>query len=148
MSTALLDVNVLIALFDQGHVHHQIAHKWFEAQARSKWATCPLTANGCMRILSQGGYTRAQTPLGAAEVLRIICSRPNHEFWPDSISLLDENIFSLTQVESGKQLTDIYLLGLAVRRGGKLVTFDRSIPWQAVIGAKKSDLHVLGAPVR
>lgn len=81
-------------------------------------------------------------------MLRGLCKDPNHEFWPDSISILDENLFALEHVHSGKQLTDIYLLALAVRRSGHLVTFDRSIPLRAVVGAKASHLKILGSPAR
>lgn len=79
-------------------------------------------------------------------MMRVGLDHPTHEFWPDSVSTLDEELFDLQMLHSGKQLTDVYLLGLAVRRGGQLVTFDRSIPWKAVIGAKASDLKVLGGP--
>ena len=147
MSVALADVNVLIALFDPDHIHHEDAHRWLRSLGRMKWATCPLASNGCMRILSQSSYTgNPLTPLEVATVLHSLLDQPNHEFWPDSISILDETLFDLKHIESGKHLTDVYLLGLAVRREGHLVTFDRSIPWKAVVGAKASHLKVLGGP--
>lgn len=142
--SALLDVNVLLALFDPSHLHHGTAHEWFRTSGGTKWATCPLTLNGCVRVFSQAGYPNIHTPADAVAMLRMGCDHPSHEFWPDSVSILDDTIFSLDEIPSGKHLTDVYLLGLAVRRGGQLVTFDRSIPWRAVKGAKAGHLKVLG----
>lgn len=148
MSPALLDVNVLVALFDPFHVHHETAHQWFRSLRGEKWATCPLTINGCVRIMSQPGFK--QDPMTPAEVAVTLHSLfdQHHDFWTDSISILDDTIFSLEELHSGRQLTDVYLLGLAVRRGGHLVTFDRSIPWRAVKGAKVSHLKILGSTGR
>jgi uncharacterized protein len=144
MSVALLDVNVLIALFDFGHIHYNEAHNWFQSLGRNKWATCPLSINGCLRFFSQTGFQNARTPAAVGAMMRLGFDHPGHEFWPDSVSILDDSLLDLEKIQSGKQLTDVYLLGLAVRRGGHLVTFDRSIPWKAVIGAKSSDLKILG----
>ena len=144
MSTALLDVNVLIALFDPEHIHHKVAHEWFRSKV-GRWSTCPLTTNGCIRIFGQPRFANARTPMAAAEMLRILCADSEHEFWPDSISILDEHLFALDQLQSSRHVTDIYLLGLAVRRGGHLVTFDGGIPLKAVLGAKPAHLKVLRA---
>jgi toxin-antitoxin system PIN domain toxin len=141
---ALLDVNVLIAMFDPFHVHYEAAHAWFRGLEAAKWATCPIVTNGCVRVMSQPGFKR--TPLKPTDVTTMLgrLHDPNHEFWPDSISILDDTLFDLSQIQSAKHLTDVYLLGLAVRRGGHLVTFDRSIPLRAVKGAKPAHLKVLG----
>lgn len=148
MSVALLDVNVLLALFDQSHVHFDEAHRWFRIHSREGWATCPITVNGCVRIFGLAGYTNTRNPSAAAKMLRLGLDHPSHEFWADSISVLDENLFALEHVHSSRQLTDIYLLALAVRRNGHLVTFDRSIPLRAVVGAKASHLKILGSTTR
>jgi toxin-antitoxin system PIN domain toxin len=145
MSVALLDVNVLIALFDSGHVHSQSAHDWFREHSRHGWATCPLTQNGCLRILGHPRFTNARIPRDGAGMLATFCSHPKHEFWADSISIADDAFLALDHLQGVKQLTDVYLLALAVRRGGHLATFDRSIPWRAVRGAKASHLKVLGS---
>ena len=90
---ALLDVNVLIALFDAAHVHHRAASDWLGANIEQGWASCPLTQNGCLRILSQPRYPNA--------------------------------------------------VPLAVRRGGRLVTFDRAVPLGAIAGATRDNLVLL-----
>ena len=141
---ALLDVNVLIALFDADHVHHEIAHDWFEEHRETGWATCPLTENGFVRILSRPAsgdeHTRAPE---LVDRLRRFCASGHHEFWPDSISLLDERLFNTALVRGHKHLTDIYLLGVAVKRGGCLVTLDRNIRLGAVKGARRDSIVIV-----
>jgi uncharacterized protein len=145
MSAALLDVNVLIALLDPDHLNHADAHRWFGSGDRERWATCPLTINGCVRILSGSGYLSQPFPSSeAASLLRERCAHGDHESWPADISLLDESRFHLSKLSGSKQLTDVYLLALAVAHRGKLVTFDRSIPWRAVVGAAPASLKILG----
>jgi toxin-antitoxin system PIN domain toxin len=145
MKNTLLDVNVLIALFDAAHINHEDAHRWFARNRRRGWATCPLTINGCVRILSNPAYVNVETT--AAEVLsrlRRLCADKDHTFWHGSVSLLDESLFRAPLITGHSKITDIYLLGLAVRRQGRLATFDRSIPVKAVVGANENDLEVLG----
>jgi hypothetical protein len=146
MSIALLDVNVLVALHDPAHPNHEDAHRWFGRNRKRGWATCPVTVNGCVRVLSNPAYpTVAATPAEAASRLRILCADPGHEFWSDSVSLLDEPLFRLQAIMGHRQITDIYLLGLAVRHGGRLTTFDRSIPLRAVVGAGPDRLELIGS---
>jgi toxin-antitoxin system PIN domain toxin len=140
----LLDINVLIALIDPEHEFHEQAHAWFQWSGRHGWATCPITENGCLRIMSEPSYPfpgltveRVRGILG--ELVRV----PGHEFWPDSLSVLDAAGFSLAGT-TPKQLTDLYLLGLAVRNSGRLVTLDGRIPWQSVAGCAPENLEVLG----
>lgn len=132
---ALLDVNVLIALFNPSHVHHEAAHDWFEDHKGSGWATCAITENGFLRILShpQAEVEADRSTLFAS--LRAFCASGQHEFWPDDVSLRDQTLFDPAAIVSHRQLTDVYLLGLAVRMGGTLATFDASIPLRAVKGA-------------
>ncbi len=142
----LLDVNVLIALFDPDHVHHEIAHDWFADHRTSGWATCPLTENGFLRVLSnpaRGGEIARLPDLVVR--LRKFCASGHHQFWPDSISLRDERLFNASFARGHKQLTDVYLLGLAVNRGGRLVTFDSKIPLAAVKGARRETLDVVSS---
>ena len=143
---ALLDVNVLIALFDADHSHHEIAHDWFADNRTLGWATCPLTENGFLRVLgnpARGGEVTRVPDLSGR--LRTLCSSGHHQFWRDAASLLDETLFDTALVRGHRQLADIYLLGLAVRRGGRLVTFDRRIPLAAVHGATPAALEVVSA---
>ena len=140
---ALFDVNVLIALFDPAHVHHAAAHQWLEANRESGWATSPLTQNGCVRILSQPKYPHAITVSDAISRLRRATEHENHQFWPDGLSILDSDRFDCSGILSSRRLTDIYLLGLAVQNGGRLVTFDRAISRSTVVGADAGRLVVL-----
>jgi hypothetical protein len=141
---ALLDVNFLIALFDPEHVHHEPAHSWFGGHRSSGWATCPLTENGVVRILSNPAYSASVEP--PAEIARRLASfrkSGGHVFWPDDVSLCDPELFNLAV--GHRHLTDVYLLGLAVRHGGRLATFDRSIPVKAVREARPDHLAVIEA---
>ena len=133
--TYLLDINVLVALFDPAHLHHAAAHRWFAAVGQASWATCPITENGFVRVVSNPAYpTVSTTPGEAAERLRIFCRQPGHEFWPDVASLTDATSFDMFQLQGHRQITDLYLAGLAHRYGGKLATFDTSIPFDALVG--------------
>lgn len=104
---------------------------------RSGWATCPVTENGMVRVLSQPTYSSGQrTP---AEVIQILSAlkeafRNSYEFWPDDLSITDDSAFDGALIAGTRQVTDIYLLCLAARHGGVLVSFDRSLAWQAVRG--------------
>lgn len=66
-----------------------------------------------------------------------------HAFWPDELSIADAEHVDRTKILGPKQLTDIYLLALAVKRRGRLATFDRAIPLAAVCGAQSRHLVVL-----
>lgn len=140
---ALLDVNVLIALLDSDHLHHSRAIAWLDENIRSGWASCPLTENGCIRIMSQPGYPNP-LPVGAiAERLGAATTTGHHAFWPDSVSILDDGRIAWKAVLGSRQVTDVYLLALAVRQGGRLVTLDRAVPLQAVPEARTGHLVVI-----
>jgi hypothetical protein len=142
-SIALLDVNVLVALFQPDHIHHETAHAWFFANRSAGWATSPLTENGVIRILSN--FATMGVHQSAASVrsrLDVFCSSEDHAFWSDSVSLRDEELFNLSII-SHRQITDVYLLGLAVKNGGKLATLDRRIPVEAVVNARRDRLEVI-----
>lgn len=140
---ALLDVNVLIALLDAGHVHHGLARAWLSANVQHGWASCPLTQNGCLRILSSAGYPRQQPVAAIAERLREAAATDFHRFWPDDLSVLDPARFDASRWLASRQITDAYLLGLAVRHGGRFVTFDRGLDARSVIDAASHDLVVI-----
>lgn len=91
MTATLLDVNVLIALFDPAHPSHKDAHVFFETQKKKRWATTPLTIDGFVRVFSNPSYpTVDATPAEAASHLRRLCQSDRHVFWRDDVSLLDE----------------------------------------------------------
>lgn len=140
---ALLDVNVLIALLDAEHVHHRLAMDWLESAVQHGWASCPITQNGCIRIMSNPGYPNPFPASQVAERLEEAAAAEEHEFWPDKISLLDIQVFNWSYVLAHREVTDVYLLALAVRNQGRLVTFDRSIGMEAVKNAGNDNLLIL-----
>jgi uncharacterized protein len=140
---ALLDANLLIALFDAAHVNHVAAQDWLSANRSSGWATCPLTQNACLRILSHPNYPGHLALIDITRRLSNATAATDHAFWTDSISLCDSARFRCDRIGSPRQLTDVYLLALAVEHGGCLVTFDRSIPLSAVVDAQITHLQFL-----
>lgn len=140
---ALLDVNVLIALLDGGHVHHAAASAWLDANIRNGWASCPLTQNGCLRIMSAEAYPRAQSVAAVAARLGEATDTRFHQFWPDEISVLDPSKFRQSRWLSSRQITDAYLLALAVHRGDTLVTLDRNVDLTLVLHAEPRHLVVI-----
>lgn len=139
MSIGLLDVNMLLALFDPRHVHHEPAQRWFETEGRRGWASCPLTENGFIRIASQPSYPSSPgNTTVVRELLTEFCRHSRHTFWPDSATLRDDKLFCSGALVGSHHLTDVYLLGLAVQHHGRLITFDRRIPAPAVRGGDKA----------
>ncbi len=139
---ALLDVNVIVALFDPNHVHHEPAHRWFAEHRASGWATCPLTENGVVRVLSNPAYSSvAERPQEIARRLATFRASSHHVFWPDDVSVCDATLFGLSV--GHRQLTDVYLLGLATAHDGCLATFDRSVPLKAVRTARPDNLAII-----
>ena len=140
---ALLDINVLIALLDQDHSMHGRAGGWFAANARDGWASCPITQNGCVRIMSHPSYPNALRVGAIMERLGEAIATAPHQFWPDDVSLLDSCVADRTRIHGPRQVTDLYLLALAVRHRGCFVSFDPSIPLTAIKGAEKKHVVVL-----
>jgi toxin-antitoxin system PIN domain toxin len=142
---ALLDINVLIALLDADHVFHERAHTWWATNAGRGWASCPLTENGVVRIMCNPGYSR-KIRLVSSELIRRLASfaaNSDHDFWADDLSLRDKAHFVADRIHGSRQVTDIYLLGLAASRAARLVSFDANIPVSAVPRAKSRNLVVI-----
>jgi toxin-antitoxin system PIN domain toxin len=140
---ALLDVNVLIALLDSDHTSHGVALIWFAKHAREGWASSPITQNGCVRIMSNPSYPNALPIQAVMKRLADACEEDVHEFWSDEVSLLNPNVVDSTRIHGPRQLTDIYLLALAVEQEGRLVTFDTGVPLAVVRKATPDNLVVL-----
>jgi uncharacterized protein len=140
---ALLDVNVLIALFDLAHVHHARARRWWTAHRSLGWASCPITQNGLVRIISKPGYARPVPLQTALAALATQLAQSDHQLWPDDISIVDGKVFDRSHILGPAQITDAYLLALAVKNGGRLVTFDGRISSKAVRGAEARHLVAL-----
>jgi uncharacterized protein len=139
---ALFDVNMLLALFDAEHLHHARAFAWWTANRESGWASCPLTQNGFLRVISGPGYTRPRSLADALALLRGQIAEPGHEFWRDELSIADVSIFDHGRLLGPNQITDVYLLALAVKNGGRFATLDRGVPVRAVHGAEARHLAV------
>jgi uncharacterized protein len=140
---ALLDVNVLIALLDADHLHHKRAAAWLAENIKSGWASCAITQNGCVRIMSQPGYPSALPAAAVAQRLREATEAEHHLFVPGDVSLLDPQHFDADQLLGHRQVTDAYLLGLAVWHGLRFVTFDANMPMRVVRAASLAHLVVL-----
>ncbi len=134
---------MLLALFDASHQFHPVARAWLGANIKLGWASCPLTQNGLIRVLSQPGYPNRTTPTAAIARLREATQASHHEFWADSVSVTDKAIIDGGRIHGPKQLTDVYLLALSVHHQGRFVTFDDTVPLSAVPGAKPDHLVVL-----
>jgi toxin-antitoxin system PIN domain toxin len=128
---------------DAAHVHHSDARAWLESNIAQGWASSPLTQNGCVRILSQPTYPGSQPPASVAARLAEAAGAPLHAFWSDDISLLDNRRVEWRGLLRSRQITNVYLLALAVRHGGRFVTFDRSIPIGAVANAASEHLVII-----
>lgn len=140
---ALLDVNVLIALLDAAHVHHRAATRWIDADLAAGWASCPITQNGCIRIMSPPSYPGTIPAAAVASRLREAAARPEHVFWPDDVNLLQHDALDWARVLGARQVTDAYLLALALRHGGRLITLDQRIDVGTVIGARAEHLEII-----
>ena len=143
MSRALLDINVLLALLDSDHVDHGRARHWLEREIESGWASCAITQNGFVRIISQPRYPSPVPVAQAMARLARAAETSSHEFWPCSVSLLNDRVIERERMLGPKQVTDVYLLALAVAHGGRFVTFDQAVPLAAVGGARPEHLSIL-----
>ena len=137
---ALLDVSVLVALVHAGHVHHDVAHDWFADNSESGWASCPITENGLLRIVSNPARVEEYVPLPQlVALLDRFCAQSEHQFWPDGPSLRDAGRFDPAALRGHQQLTDVYLLGVAVAHGGRFVESVRE-PRRARIAFRGDEL--------
>jgi toxin-antitoxin system PIN domain toxin len=140
---ALLDINVLLALLDSDHVDHARAHTWLDEEIAAGWASCAITQNGFVRVLSQPRYPSPVSPAQAIDLLSRTCDSSHHAFWPCEVSVLDAHLVDRSRLHGPRQVTDAYLLALAVAHEGRFVTFDRSLALTSVHGAVKDHLTVL-----
>jgi len=128
MTTALLDVNVLIALLWPAHESHQHAQSWFGRNASAGWATCPFTQAAFVRIVCNPAFSRdAVTPMEAVNLLAANVRHKAHQFWADEIDFVTAVWPLAARLNGHQQVTDAYLLGLAKHKKGKLATMDRTV---------------------
>jgi toxin-antitoxin system PIN domain toxin len=134
----LLDVNVLIALLEPGHDLFHKAQEWFGSSGRDNWGVCPLTEIGFVRITTNSSfYPGPRTHEEATSILEQLASHPGYRYWPlkDSWAALTSPF--APRISGHQQVTDAYLLGMAIKEGGVLVTFDRGLKYLA--GAEFAD---------
>ena len=137
MTIYLLDINLLLALTDPMHVHHERSHHWFAEKGQKAWATCPLTENGFVRIASHPNYPNRPGDVPAViAILRQVCESLGHHFWAEDLRILE--ILEPDTIITHAQITDVYLLGLAVHNKGRLATLDQRIPVDAVRGGHQA----------
>lgn len=124
----LLDANVLIALAWSAHRSHGKVQEWFRRRASAGWATCPLTEAGFVRIISNPAFSPdALTPRDALALLQASLQHASYRFWADEVDLARALEPLQTRITGHQQVTDAYLLGLAMHKAGKLATMDESI---------------------
>ena len=140
--TSLLDVNVLVSLLDANHEHHAATKGWF-TQNNGPWASCPITQNGYLRIVTLQSYSNTISVKEAIKKLSQAVSTPKHKFLYDNISLLEQQHFAHKHIQGPKQLTDIYLLALSVFHGARFVTLDKGVSPDAVPQATHASVHVI-----
>lgn len=143
----LLDINVLIALCDPNHIDHQRVTTWFQKTGAKAWASCPITENGFVRILSNPHYPGLSGSVtAAAHLLQKLREHKGHSFWPDDYSIVDGDI-DLNKATGNRQLTDLYLLGLAAKRKCKFSSLDTRIPAHLVPGGPDAYETIPTAPL-
>lgn len=121
----LLDVNALVALAWDSHIHHAQMREWFVAHSETGWATCPLTESGFVRVSSNPKVLPSAIGVEAARgVLASLRALAGHQFLIDDVSITDADVPSLA---GHRQVTDAHLLTLARRHGLRLVTFDSGL---------------------
>ena len=140
--TSLLDVNVLLSLLDANHEHHAASMGWWR-QNNDPWASCPITQNGYLRIVTGAGYPNRLSISQAIRTLSQAVSTPDHEFLSDDISLLDTRLVAHGHIQGSNQFTDIYLFALSVSHGARFVTLDGGVPRVAVPQATNASLLVI-----
>ena len=139
----LYDVNALLALFDEEHRRHNSVFSQFSGNSGEGWASCPFTQNGYLRIRSQPNYPHRLSISEACGQLLDATSTSYHQFLRDDISILDDMLVEAQRLSGHSQITDVYLLALAVAHDARLVTLDRRIPLTTVRGATEEHLVVL-----
>jgi toxin-antitoxin system PIN domain toxin len=128
MRPYLLDTNLLIALLWPSHQQHDLAVRWFTSHRGHGWATCPFTQAGFVRIVSNPAFSRdAVQPREAIQVLSANTAAKDHEFWPGELPVAGAVAFAGVRLMGHQQVTDAYLLGLAISRRGVLATLDKGI---------------------
>lgn len=128
----LLDLNVLIALTDDSHQHYKRAWDWLRIPGQQSWGICPLTESGYVRVTTNpAAHSGARTLAKSSAVLTELTREPGYCYWPISESWATLTAPFADRIFGHQQVTDAYLLGLAIKEDGVLVTFDRGLKYMA-----------------
>jgi len=144
----LLDVNVLVARMWESHTFHREARIWMARHEQEGWATCPITQAGLVRTISDPNYSPdAPSPSEAIHWLaETIQQHPNHEFWADDLPLSVLSASIRRRLHGPGQITDAYLLALAMHHGAKLATFDSRLEAMAPEGSVEREALLVLRP--
>jgi toxin-antitoxin system PIN domain toxin len=128
----LLDLNVLLAFADPEHVLYRAAQEWFDSSGHRDWGLCPLTEAGFVRVSTNpaigSGY---RTFKQAAAILAGFAKHSGYRYWPIADGWAALTASFADRIFGHQQVTDAYLLGLAIKEDGVLVTFDRGLRYMA-----------------
>lgn len=139
----LLDVSLLVALCDPAHEFHEKASQWFDTIRADGWVTCPITENGLVRILGHPSYPGGpDSPARTRPLLQALTRAAGHHFWSDDISIADARAFPSLAGTTSSNLTDIYLLALAIHHEARFATFDRRINPAVIDGGAEALIQV------
>lgn len=122
----LLDVNVLVALTDRKHVHHELTTERFNRQLSEDWGTCAFSETGFIRVVTRPS-TGALSVGEAAEIVERLAEHPGHRFWAMTETWSTITAPFKDRIFGHQQITDAYLVGMAVRENGILVTLDKAL---------------------
>lgn len=143
----LLDTNLLIALTHSAHIHHAEAHAWFASHPKRRWATCALTQLAFVRLTSNPKVVGSEiTPAEAMQALTAMAAQPTHDYWADAPEPLHLTTLQSAALVGHRQVTDAYLLGLAVLRDQRLATLDRGLVSFALGTGLAANVELVSAP--
>lgn len=133
----LPDINTVLALLDQSHIHHHDAHRWLEKKSSAGFLICPHVENGVIRIASQPRYPNCfgTTAATRTALIRFVAEMGMERCRIDA-SLLDDKIMLEPSLLTPSAVADIYLLAVAATNGAKLATFDKRIQPAAIQGGE------------
>ena len=139
MSRFLLDINALLALLDPMHIHHEDAHQWYEKTSPEQLMICTHVANGVMRVASQPRYPNCLGTSGhVRKALKKFVEHMEVESCDKDASLMDDEVLKKPELLTPANITDLYLLAIAVANNAKLATFDKRIQPSAILGGKSA----------
>lgn len=137
----LLDVNVLVALLDEDHVHHEAVLKWFSTPGL-QWALCAFAEAGLLRHMARPKFGDMSLN-DASAMLKRLAQEPGYHYQPITADWDTLTSTFAKRLHGYHQVTDAFLLGLAIREGLVLATLDRGI--LHVAGEQRDHVLLLGA---